>query len=72
MPITAKRKETMLEYARNNLKRIPFDVSKEKYTEIKAAADAAGESVNGFIKKAIDQRIAQDNAAPGKRESDGD
>ena len=68
MPITAKRKETMLEYAKNNLKRIPFDVSKDKYTEIKAAADAAGESVNGFIKKAIDQRIERDSAAPNGAE----
>ena len=68
MPITAKRKETMLKYARDNLKRVPFDVSKEKYAEIKAAADAAGESVNGFIKKAIDQRIERDSAAPNGAE----
>lgn len=47
-----------LSYAKNNLKRIPLDVQKTKYEEIKAAADAVGESVNGFIKRAIDQRIA--------------
>ena len=38
-------------------KRIPLDVPKDKYEEIKAAADAAGEKVNGYIKKAIDMRI---------------
>lgn len=35
---------------------------KEKYEEIKAAATAAGESVNGYIKKAVDQRMEHDNA----------
>ena len=49
-------------YAKKNLKRIPLDVQKEKYEEIKAAATAAGESVNGYIKKAVDQRMERDNA----------
>lgn len=46
-----------LEYAKKNLKRIPLDVQKEKYEEIKAAADLVGETVNGYIKKAIDERM---------------
>lgn len=57
--LTAKTKYNM-EYAKNKLKRIPLDVQKEKYEEIKAAADAAGESVNGYIKAAIDQRMERD------------
>ena len=57
MAITEKRMGTMMEYAKKNLKRIPLDVQKEKYDEIKAAAEAAGESVNGFIKKAVDFRM---------------
>jgi predicted HicB family RNase H-like nuclease len=52
----------MYNYAKKNLKRIPLDVQKEKYEEIKAAATAAGESVNGYIKKAVDQRMDRDNA----------
>lgn len=60
MPLTEKRKESMYKYAKNNLKRIPLDVQKEKYEEIKAAADAAGEKVNTYIKKAIDERILRD------------
>ncbi len=50
-----------MQYAKENLKRIPLNVQKEKYEEIKAAADAAGESVNGYIKKAIDKRLESDN-----------
>lgn len=58
MTYNEKKKQYTYEYAKKNLKRIPLDVTKEKYDAIKAAADAAGESVNGFIKNAIDERLA--------------
>ena len=51
-----------MNYAKNKLKRIPLDVQKEKYEEIKTAADSAGETVNGYIKRAIDERMERDNA----------
>lgn len=44
-------------YAKEHLKRIPLDVRKDKYDEIKAAADEVHETVNGYIKKAIDARM---------------
>ena len=50
---TPARGKSAVEYAKRSLKRIPLDVQKEKYEEIKAAADALGETVNGYIKKAI-------------------
>lgn len=61
-----KDKKTLynIEYAKKALKRIPLDVQKEKYEEIKAAAEAAGESVNGYIKKAIDERMERDGSGP--------
>lgn len=49
-----------IEYAKTKLKRIPLDVQKDKYEEIKAAADRAGEKVNQYIKKAIDERMERD------------
>lgn len=51
-----------MEYAKKALKRIPLDVQKEKYTEIQFAAQKAGESVNGYIKKAIDEKMDRDNS----------
>ncbi len=57
MTNSANKTKYNMEYAKSKLKRIPLDVQKEKYDQIKAAADAAGETVNGFIKKAIDERI---------------
>lgn len=60
MALSDKRKESMYNYAKKNLKRIPLDVPKEKYDVIKAAATAAGESVNGYIKKAVDERMKRE------------
>lgn len=52
-----KKSRYDIEYAKANLKRIPLDVTKEKYLEIKNVSSELGESVNGFIKKSIDERI---------------
>ena len=61
MEYSEKKTEYNLNYAKTKLKRIPLDIQNEKYEEIKNAADQAGESVNGYIKKAINQRIERDN-----------
>lgn len=47
----------MMKYAKKNLKRIPLDVQLAEYDRIKAAADAAGEPVNTYIKNAINARL---------------
>lgn len=57
MAMSEQRKDYLYSYQKEKLKRIPLDVQKEKYEEIKAAADAAGETVNGYIKKSIDERM---------------
>ena len=61
MTLTDSQKQARYNYARKNLKRIPLDVQKEKYEQIKAAAVRNGESVNGYIKKAIDERIERNS-----------
>ena len=60
MPLSESQKQARYNYAKKSLKRIPLDVQKEKYEEIKTAATAAGESVNGYIKKAVDQRMERE------------
>lgn len=60
VPLTESQKKANTKYREKSIKRIPLDVQKEKYEEIKTAATTAGESVNGYIKKAIDQRMEQD------------
>ena len=55
------KKEYHNTYAKEKLKRIPLDVTKEKYEEIKDHASKHSESINGFIKRAIDETMEKDN-----------
>lgn len=55
-----KRIEYQLKYAKNKYKRVPLDLTKDKYQEVKAAADRSGSSVNGYIKSAIDEKLDRD------------
>ena len=54
------KRDYNVQYIKANIKRIPLDVQKDHYERIKTAADAAGESVNGYIKRAIDERMERD------------
>lgn len=59
-----ERKEYLLKYARENLKRVPLDVPKDFCVQIQNAAAAAGESVNGYIKAAVIQRMEKEGRLP--------
>lgn len=63
--LSDKAKENKMKYdnkyKREHLKRIPLEVSFPFYENIKTSASASGESVNGYIKKAIQDRIDKDN-----------
>ena len=60
MSNSERKTEYNIKYAKDKLKRIPLDVQKEKYEEIRTAATAAGKTVNGYIKIAIDERMERD------------
>jgi len=62
MAYTEAGKKADMKYKKTHIKRIPLDVQKEKYEEIKDAADRAGETVNGYIKKAIDDRMLREKS----------
>ncbi len=57
MPYTEAQKAATLKYAKKTYKRIPFDMRKEEYEELKQYCDAHGLSVNGFIRDLIKQEI---------------
>lgn len=61
MPLTPAQKKANLKYRKENVKRIPLDVQKEKYEQIASMAEKARKSVNGYIKQAIDEKIERDN-----------
>lgn len=58
-----KKKKYDLQYAKENLKRIPLNVPKAFYAEIKAHTESREETVNGFIKRAISETMERDKSA---------
>ena len=61
-------------WQKENVDRVNLTMPKGKKDAIKAHAEAQGESVNGFINRAIDETMERDNAAPtapeGQREEE--
>ncbi len=60
MSVSEAQKRAILKYNKEHIKRIPLDVQKEEYTRIQEHAAARGESVNGFIKRAISEAMQRD------------
>lgn len=62
MPILEKQKK----YNAAHIKRVPLDMQKSDYEKLFSAAAACGETVNGYIKAAIRQRMERENAQQGQ------
>jgi hypothetical protein len=56
------KKKYNIEYKKKNLKRVPLDLPLEKYEEVKSHCQERSESVNGFIKRAIEETMKRDNS----------
>lgn len=63
MPYNEKSKAYVAKYKADNIKRVPLDMQRTQYEALQAHAQAHGESVNGFIKRAISETMERDNAA---------
>ena len=61
MPTTKASQKAVSKYRKKNYDMIQISVPKGQRDIIKSAADAAGESVNAYIKKAITERMERDN-----------
>ena len=60
--VSTAQQKAVAKYMKNNYDEIKVRVEKGKREIIKTAATAAGESVNGYIKKAVDQRMEREAA----------
>lgn len=58
---TEARKNGNRKWDANNLDRISIALPKGKKDQIKTFAESKGESVNGFINRAINEAMEQDN-----------
>ena len=71
-PKVSKAQQTAVnKYVKKNSDRINVTLPKGQREIIKAAATAAGESVNGYIKKAIDDRMERE-AGTTEHETEND
>ena len=61
--VSKAQQKAVNKYVKNNYDRINVTFIKGQKELIQAAATAAGETVNGYIKKAVEQRMERD-AAP--------
>ena len=65
MPVSKAQQKAVNKYVKENYDRVLVTMPKGQRATIKAHAEARGESVNGFINRAIDEAMERDKAAPG-------
>ena len=68
MPVSKAQQKAVTKYMKENYDEIKVRVDKGRKAEIKAHAEAQGESVNGFINRAIDETMERDSADPAASE----
>ena len=59
--VSKKQQGHVHKYVKEHYDRISVTVPKGKKEEIRDHAEAQGESINGFINRAIDETIERDN-----------
>lgn len=62
MPASKAQQKAVAKYMKNNYDEIKIKVPKGEKDKIKSHADNKGESLNGFIKRAIDETMERDAA----------
>ena len=59
MTYSEKQYAASVKYKAAKIKRVPLDMQISEYDQLKRAATVNGETVNGFIKAAIRDRLAK-------------
>lgn len=62
MPASKAQQKAVAKYMKNNYDELKIRVPKGEKDKIKAHAETKGESVNGFVKRAIDETMERDTA----------
>ena len=71
MPASKANQRAVNKYAKNNYDRVNVTMPKGKKETIQAHAAAQGESVNGFINRAIDHEMERDSQKQPPEPGDG-
>lgn len=62
MTVSKAQQKAVHKYVRENYDRVEVTLPKGKKAEVKAHAETQGESVNGFISRAIDETMERDQS----------
>ena len=65
MPASKAQQRAVAKYMKTNYDEIKIRVAKGEKEKIKAHAEARGESINGFVSRAIDEAMTRDAAVTG-------
>ena len=68
MPVSKAQQKAQNKWIAKAYDRITLTVPKGQKERLQAHAEAHGESVNGFINRAIDEAIERDGSAPAASE----
>lgn len=63
MPVSLAQKKATAKYEQQNYDKVLLRLEKGKKDKIKLHAENRGESLNGFINKAIDEKMERDKAS---------
>lgn len=69
MAVSKAQQRAVNKYVREKYDKLLLTMPKGHKAEIQAHAAAQGESVNGFINRAIDEKMERDGGAPASPES---
>lgn len=70
MPASKAQQRAVSKYMKENYDEIKVRMEKGQKDTIKAHAEARGESVNGFVNRAISETMERDNGAPAGPETE--
>lgn len=62
MPASKAQQKAVAKYMKNNYDEIKLRVPKGEKEKIKSHAESNGESINGFVNRAIDETMERDKA----------
>ena len=62
MPVSKKQQASVNKYIKENYDTFRLTFPKGKKEEIKAHADGKGESINGFVNRAIDEAMEREKS----------
>ena len=66
MPVTKAEQRATAKYKKNNYDRMEVLLSKGRKAELQTHASGKGESLNGFVNRAIDETVERDNRKDGE------